>query len=335
MPVNSSSTGTAAAEFRNGNGSFSRLPLAESLGDTPYLRFTTTARMPVAAKPTPFPGGGEVKRAGAAARPAAGAPAATKVVPGKSTKSSTAAGTKLAASVPVKSTKTSAVASATKLTAVPGKSTKATTAAGPPAAEAVDAAEAVAEAERLAAETAAETARLAALRNGDVRVRFNHYNKVLTIQDGKLSAEAIDEELALSFVFKNCRIHVCPAEDDGKNAPADPKLLKEEGDPVVFVGLEANKTYWVMVEEDVEELAASAARQSIYVASTAKRAGGGDDGIVRDAVEGCSCLWGNPCVQPCAHRRALLMIFIDSTIRIYSLPAPPLLPSSLLPHRWL
>jgi hypothetical protein len=244
-------------------------------------------------------------RAAAAAAPTkiAAAPASTKLI--------TAAATKKTASIPAAggaAAKPAAVGAAAKsvigaaakpmakTTSSPtpsGKSPGATVAVAAEAAAAVKAS-ADAEAEKKLAVAAAESARL----NGDVHVRYNHYNKVFSIIDGKLSAEAIDEELALSFVFVNCKIHLCPAEDDGKNAPTSPKFLKEENNPVVFVGLEANRTYWAVVQEDPIESAASAARQSIYVASAAKHAGGGDDGLVRDRIENCSCIEGNPCAQP-------------------------------------
>ena len=221
---------------------------------------TTAIKLPAASKPA---------AAGAAAKPVIGTAA-------KPTAKSTASPTPAGKSLGVSSVSKTAIVAAAAETAAAAK------------------AAADAEAEKKLAVAAAESARL----NGDVHVRYNHYNKVFPINDGKLSLGVIDEELALSFVFVNCKIHLCPAEDDGKNAPTSPKFLKEEGHPVVFVGLETTRTYWAVVEEDAKESAASAARQSIYVASAAKHAGGGDDGIVRERVENCSCIEGNPCAQP-------------------------------------
>lgn len=237
-------------------------------------------------------------RAAAAAAPTkiAAAPASTKLITAAATKktaSKPAAGGAAAKPAAVGAAVKSAMAKSTLSPTPSGKSPSVTVAVAAEAAAAVTAS-ADAEAEKKLAVAAAESARL----NGDVHVRYNHYNKVFSIIDGKLSAEAVDEELALSFVFVNCKIHLCPAEDDGKNAPTSPKFLKEENNPVVFVGLEANRTYWAVVQEDPIESAASAARQSIYVASAAKHAGGGDDGLVRERVENCSCIEGNPCAQP-------------------------------------
>ncbi len=257
-------------------------------------------------KPAPKP----AVAASAAKAPVAKAPA---VGASKPTIAASAAKAPTAASKPAAgATKLSAKPSPTKLAtsgakaapgvkagAAPSSSAAAAAAAASAAAAAAanEAAAAAAANEAAAAAAAAETARLAALRNGAVTVRYNHYVKSFTIVDGKLSAEAIDDELALTFVFKSCKIHICPAVDDSKNPPAAPALLPESGDPVVFSGLEAGRTYWAIVEEDAAEKAASDARQTKFVAAQAKPKGD-DEGIVREKVESCSCIEGNPCAQP-------------------------------------
>lgn len=248
-------------------------------------------------KPAPKP----AVAASAAKAPVAKAPA---VGASKPTIAASAAKAPTAASKPAAgATKLSVKPSPTKLAtggakAAPGvKAGAAPSTSAAAAAAAASAAAAAAANEAAAAAAAAETARLAALRNGAVTVRYNHYVKSFTIVDGKLSAEAIDDELALTFVFKSCKIHICPAVDDSKNPPAAPALLPESGDPVVFSGLEAGRTYWAIVEEDAAEKAASDARQTKFVAAQAKPKGD-DEGIVREKVESCSCIEGNPCAQP-------------------------------------
>ena len=44
--------------------------------------------------------------------------------------------------------------------------------------------------------------------NGNINIKYNHYNKPFKINNGMLTSNEIDETFSLSFVFKNCIIHL-------------------------------------------------------------------------------------------------------------------------------
>ncbi len=146
-------------------------------------------------------------------------------------------------------------------------------------------------------------------------MRYNHYSKVLPVVSGELASDAIDDALALSFVFKHCSIHLVEAEAGGAaptGAAAGPAHHQPERPvprlPVAEGGEEEagtcasvafqclpGRTYWALVQEDAAEQAAAEARQAAYLAAKAAgsgaAAGAGSEGIVREKVEGCSCIW--------------------------------------------
>ena len=152
---------------------------------------------------------------------------------------------------------------------------------------------------------AAEVERLFKLHNGTCCVRFNHYKKILKITNGKLTAEAVDDELSLSFVFKNCKIHLAHS-DTGSAAekePREPQFLKEEinalDQSTVFCDLISDTVYWACVEENSIEKAAFEKRQSekIVPIYTGKSDDDDNNGIVKERQESCSCIEGNPCMS--------------------------------------
>jgi hypothetical protein len=179
------------------------------------------------------------------------------------------------------------------------------------------------------AEELAAAAELDRRRNGSVTVRYNHYVKALKILGGELTAAAVDEELALSFVFKSCAIHLGRAGADGRapgagaaalaarvpeRAPAPVVTAQvaafasgggggggaaggggEGGEeaagcaPAVFSGLLDGDVLWVEVEEDEKEKAAADARQAAFVAKRGA-VGDDDDKPKTEKVEGCRCV---------------------------------------------
>lgn len=92
--------------------------------------------------------------------------------------------------------------------------------------------------------------------DGEVTIRYNHYDRKFKIEGGKLPASAIDDEYALTFAYPKAKLHlsatqqsIYDSDDDGE---ARAEWLREEGEGV-FVGLAAGSTYWVVIEEDKEE----------------------------------------------------------------------------------
>ena len=69
-----------------------------------------------------------------------------------------------------------------------------------------------------------------------------------------------------------------------------------------FTGLKPGDTYWIAILENEEEAAASEARAAAsYAAREAERAAKPatlPGGIVKERLEGCSCIEGNPCMDP-------------------------------------
>lgn len=136
--------------------------------------------------------------------------------------------------------------------------------------------------------------------DGNVTVRYNHYKPSLAVTGGRLPATVIDEELYLSGVFKKCELRLQTEKDGGTVVPYDGSGAISD---TTFTGLTPGSTYWVAIIEDPEEAAAAEARAAAaYAAREAARAAqpaplpGG--GIVREKMEGCSCIEGNPCMDP-------------------------------------
>ena len=195
------------------------------------------------------------------------------------------------------------------------------------AAEAAAAEKAAAEA--AAAERAAAEAAEKARTNGKVVVRYNHYNKDFAVVDGKLNWEHVDDEYAISFVFKGewtCHLSC----GDEKYMPDDGKLHKEmrkdpdgfdpeeEEEKVCgfFSGLSVvdadgkPKEYRLEVQEDAVWEAAQGPK-TVYKAPEKATTSG-------PKMESCSCIEGNPCADAycckdwCAATTALAALLLSS-----------------------
>lgn len=125
-----------------------------------------------------------------------------------------------------------------------------------------------------------------------VIVRYNHYKKPFPITDGVLRWVDVDEEYALSFVFKG---------NFGKT------LLDEAGAPLpqhgdTWSGLAPEAVYVLQITEDAQAEAASGPSKAYVPPSSSGMAGrqldasDSGDGFFSDK-SGCSCLYGNPCVS--------------------------------------
>jgi hypothetical protein len=148
--------------------------------------------------------------------------------------------------------------------------------------------------------------------NGDgvVTIRFNHYKKQFPIEKGSLTSSIIDAEYYVTFAYPGGKIHL------SKYGPSDysyeelglssPPLEKEQPEGT-YHGLEVDKEYFVVVEEDQKEKEEYEARQAARIAENTKKraeqeaaeAEGGDLLVIRkEKVESCSCIEGNPCIDP-------------------------------------
>lgn len=151
---------------------------------------------------------------------------------------------------------------------------------------------------------AKEAARQARV-TGEITVKYEMYTESFQIKEGSISAEEIDDRLALSFVMPKCKIHLCgisPQERlEGEDEPGyDPRPFVWEEPEGVYQGLETGNTYWVFVNQDEEEERKDRERmrkRRDFEKSNDPRAGlkPMDDG--RGLSENCSCIYGNPCVD--------------------------------------
>lgn len=109
--------------------------------------------------------------------------------------------------------------------------------------------------------------------NGKVKLIYEQYDEEFPIQAGSTTQENIDDVYCLSFVMPNCRIHLsthAPAvkrtiesnaidaaqKGDDKEAYALYQSLYLEEIPLgTYQGLEDDKTYYVYVEQEAEQLA--------------------------------------------------------------------------------
>jgi hypothetical protein len=88
--------------------------------------------------------------------------------------------------------------------------------------------------------------------NGNVTLIYEQYNEQFPIVNGSTTHDNIDEVYCLSFVMPNCLIHLStlnPAEKREKEAAGELDLFIEENPRGTYQGLEADKTYYVYVEQ--------------------------------------------------------------------------------------
>lgn len=148
-----------------------------------------------------------------------------------------------------------------------------------------------------------EKAETFARENGQVILLYEMYNEPFDIKDGAISKEYIDEEYCLSDVMPSCAIHLSTYEK------RDVFTQLEEGNRNTFLredaktiyGCETGKSYTVFVEQEAAQLA----RDQEMMRNVATTMEGAvdpnappvlekDDGR---AMETCSCIYGNPCVD--------------------------------------
>lgn len=140
--------------------------------------------------------------------------------------------------------------------------------------------------------------------NGKVVLRYEQYNEQFDIKHGSTTHENIDEVYCLSFVMPNCLIHL------SKHPPAVHRKLEGEEKyddlylPEVprgtYQGLEDDQTYYVYVEQEAQQLKRDQERMRQIAAGMDGLTKKGDGLIPKDdgrAMESCSCVYGNPCVD--------------------------------------
>ena len=141
-------------------------------------------------------------------------------------------------------------------------------------------------------------------------VRYNHYNKSYDVVDGRLNWEHVDDQYAISFVFKgNWTCHLSCEATSEKILPDDGALRKEmRKDPDGFdpdeeeekwcgffsgltvVDSDGNpKEYRLEVQEDAVWEAAQGPKKTYKAEESVIQKG--------PKMESCSCIEGNPCAD--------------------------------------
>ena len=115
---------------------------------------------------------------------------------------------------------------------------------------------------------------------------------------GSLTTEAIDDVLALTFVYPSCRIALTLTPIKGVDfRSVDQTTLVHADAAGAFHGLVAGGAYYAFVIEDGEEAAKYEEAQRRRAADAAKGAAAGG-GAAAKVGESCSCIEGNPCAVP-------------------------------------
>jgi hypothetical protein len=139
--------------------------------------------------------------------------------------------------------------------------------------------------------------------NGKVTLVYEQYNEPFEITNGSTTAENIDEVYCLSFVMPGCLIHLSnlnPQEKRQAVIDGNLDLFIEEIPRGTYHGLEVDKTYYVYVEQEAEQLARDQARMKQIANSMEGAKKTGDSVLTKDdgrVLESCSCIYGNPCVD--------------------------------------
>ncbi|KAJ1623213.1 hypothetical protein T492DRAFT_1056657 [Pavlovales sp. CCMP2436] len=122
---------------------------------------------------------------------------------------------------------------------------------------------------------------------GEVMVRYNHYKKTFPITEGVLDWNAVDDEYALSFVFKGAFGRAMVDTSTGL-------AMVQEG--VLYRGLQLGTEYRCDIVEDPAQATESKPYVPLSSSGVSGRVLESSDG---DAMFGdrasCSCLEGNPC----------------------------------------
>ena len=134
--------------------------------------------------------------------------------------------------------------------------------------------------------------------NGMVRLKYEMYDQEFPIVDGSTTQENIDEEYALSFVMPNCLVHLStltPTEKRQADIANRLDIFVAEEPRGTYRGLQKGNVYFVYVEQESEQLK----RDQLIAKQKAELLKQPKEETLRQ--EGCSCLYGNPCLVSVVH----------------------------------
>mmetsp|Transcript_7538 Transcript_7538/g.12537 ORF Transcript_7538/g.12537 Transcript_7538/m.12537 type:complete len:309 (+) Transcript_7538:59-985(+) len=142
---------------------------------------------------------------------------------------------------------------------------------------------------------------LAARAEGNVIINYQMYNEEFPISTNTLTAARIDEDYGLSDVMPGCRIRLSPIDSKARTlyenaiegTVREAPWVREEPEGT-FKDLLAGETYYCIVFEDAAQYKKDMEELQKRIAA--------DGGAPKEASksresEGCSCLFGNPCMD--------------------------------------
>ena len=128
--------------------------------------------------------------------------------------------------------------------------------------------------------------------NGIAVLRYNHYRHELAVKRNAVRIEAIDELFLFSAVFRGSFVVTLRGPDGVVLRPGAGSVVAADTG-ICIAGVVPGAEYWILVEQDAE--AEATVEKRIFKSAEAAAAGG--DGSSVAAVESCSCIYGNPCVD--------------------------------------
>lgn len=145
----------------------------------------------------------------------------------------------------------------------------------------------------------AEIARKKLMGNGMVTLVYQLYNEQFPIVDGSTTHANIDDVYCLSHVMPNCKIHLSKLTPKEKAASEENNcfdVMIDECPIGTYLDLEKDQTYYVYIEEENDPN--QAIRDAERMKKIAEKANAEviDKGDGR-GMEGCSCIYGNPCLD--------------------------------------
>lgn len=151
---------------------------------------------------------------------------------------------------------------------------------------------------------AAEEALIKEQGNGKVKLIYERYNEEFTIVDGSITAAEVDDVYCLSFVMPDCKIRlsVLSPQQKREREEADPMfdLFLKEDPPGTFLQMVKDSDYYVFVEQAEDQLKRDQERMRLIASQMegANMVGSGRNEKDNVGTESCSCVFGNPCVDP-------------------------------------
>lgn len=136
------------------------------------------------------------------------------------------------------------------------------------------------------------------LGNGMIKLIYERYDELFPVVDGSTTQANIDDVYCLSFVMPGCLVHLSLHENAERFARENDGIFDSfvHEDPCgVYHALEKDRTYYVVVEQEVDQLRRDHEAANAKWASEVKQLK--FEKLDGRGFETCSCIYGDPCVD--------------------------------------